>query len=193
MTQYKYLRGSRDSHESIEFDITRRGQYITTCVVNVQLLLAGITAFPCGNGDDCKLTSQQQVEVLEFLQAERQKLRDRYPVKTLAGWRESGLPTFDDYCSPGDVVDDELVEEMINCVPPVLMLSFCTQAGEAVSHERDERGAYRPTYTTFHRFVGGHWQYDGACFYKENINRYTGKSSLERRLDAARKEAESNG
>ena len=35
MTQYKYLRGSQDSREAVEFDITRRGQYITTCVVDV--------------------------------------------------------------------------------------------------------------------------------------------------------------
>lgn len=32
MTQYKYLRGSQDSREAVEFDIAGRGQYITTCV-----------------------------------------------------------------------------------------------------------------------------------------------------------------
>lgn len=58
MTQYKYLRGSQDSREAVEFDITRRGQYITTCVVDVDLLLCGIKAFPCGNGDDVKLTPE---------------------------------------------------------------------------------------------------------------------------------------
>ena len=30
MAQYTYLRGSRDSREAVTFDITRRGQYITT-------------------------------------------------------------------------------------------------------------------------------------------------------------------
>ena len=29
MAEYKYLRGSRDSREAVEYDITRRGQYIT--------------------------------------------------------------------------------------------------------------------------------------------------------------------
>ena len=39
MTPYKYLRGSRDSREVVEYEISRRGHYITTCVVNVDLLL----------------------------------------------------------------------------------------------------------------------------------------------------------
>lgn len=190
MNQYRYLRGSRDSYEAIEFDITRRGQYITTCVVSVQLLLAGITAFPCGNGDDCKLTPQQRVEVLEFLQAERQKLRDRYPVKMLAAWRESGLNALEDYCAPGDVVDFTIVEELMNSVPPTTLSGSCAQCGEPFNFEKDEQGRCRDTYATFHRLDGGHWQFDGYCFKGENINRYTGKSSLERRLEEARKEAE---
>lgn len=57
--KYKYLRGSKDSREVFEFDISKRGQYITTCVVDVDLLLCGIKTFPCGNGDDFKLTGQQ--------------------------------------------------------------------------------------------------------------------------------------
>lgn len=61
MTQYNYLRGSQSSRETIAFDITRRGQYITTCVVDVQLLLCGIKAFPCGNGDDVKLTARKWI------------------------------------------------------------------------------------------------------------------------------------
>ena len=35
---YKYLRGSRDSREIVEFDISKRGQYITTCVVDLSLI-----------------------------------------------------------------------------------------------------------------------------------------------------------
>lgn len=132
MTQYKYLRGSQDSREAVEFDITRRGQYITTCVVDVDLLLCGIKAFPCGNGDDVKLTPEQQFAILETVQQERKRITDSYPVKTYEGWRESGLPLFEDYCFPGDTVDEAMVEHFVNSVPPVLMLSFCTQAGGAV-------------------------------------------------------------
>lgn len=193
MTQYKYLRGSQDSREAVEFDITRRGQYITTCVVDVDLLLCGIKAFPCGNGDDVKLTPEQQFAILETVQQERKRITDSYPVKTYEGWRESGLPLFEDYCFPGDKVDDDMVQHFVDSVPPVLMLSFCTQGGEPYSSEADERGGSRPTYITFHDLGGGYWQFDGYCFYKENTNRYTRKSRLEERIDEARREVEADG
>ena len=46
MAQYKYLRGTCDSRESVEFDISKHSQYITTCVVDADLLLCGIKTFP---------------------------------------------------------------------------------------------------------------------------------------------------
>lgn len=95
MAEYTYHRGSQNSREAVEFDITRRGQYITTCVVDVDLLICGIKAFPCGNGDDVKLTPEQQLAILETVQQERKRITDSYPVKTYEGWHESGLPTGD--------------------------------------------------------------------------------------------------
>ena len=136
MTQYKYLRGSQDSREAVEFDITRRGQYITTCVVDVDLLISGLKAFPCGNGDDVKLTAQQRLAILELVQAERKRITDSYPVKTCEGWQASGLSSFEDYCFPGDRVDDDMVQHFVDSVPPVLMLSFCTQGGLLVLQRR---------------------------------------------------------
>lgn len=193
MTQYKYLRGSQDSREAVEFDITRRGHYITTCVVDVDLLISGLKAFPCGNGDDVKLTAQQRLAILELVQAERKRITDSYPVKTCEGWQASGLSSFEDYCFPGDRVDDDMVQHFVDSVPPVLMLSFCTQGGEPYSNEVDERGASRPTYITFHDLGGGYWQFDGYCFYKENTNRYTRKSRLEERIDETQREVEAHG
>ena len=193
MTQYKYLRGSQDSREAVEFDITRRGQYITTCVVDVDLLISGLKAFPCGNGDDVKLTAQQRLAILELVQAERKRITDSYPVKTCEGWQASGLSSFEDYCFPGDRVDDDMVQHFVDSVPPVLMLSFCTQGGEPYSNEVDERGASRPTYITFHDLGGGYWQFDGYRFYKENTNRYTRKSRLEERIDETQREVEAHG
>lgn len=192
MTQYKYLRGSRDSRETVEFDITRRGQYITTCVVYIDLLICGIKAFPCGNGDDEKLTAQQRLEILELVQMERKRITNSYAVKTLKGLRESGLSAFEDYCFPGDKVDEEMVEYFVNSVPPVLALSFCTQGGEPWSHEPDGDNGYRPTYVTFHDLGGGYWQFDGYCYYKENVNRYTRRSRLEERIEEARREVEAH-
>lgn len=189
MTPYTYTRGSRNGREAVAWDIQRRGQYITTCVVDVDLLLSGIRAFPCGNGDDVKLTPEQRLAILETVQEERKRILDRYPVKTYKGWEESGLRTFEDYCFPGDEVDDAVVEHFINSVPPVLLRSSCTQAGEAYSTEPDERtGRHRNTYTTFHRAGEGRWIFDGCCFYGENENRRTEPSKLQQLIDEARRE-----
>lgn len=107
----RYYKGSAESRETVEIDEVRSdGMYITTCAVNIDLLMCCISVFPCGNGDDYKLDPEQQIKVLEFAQAERKKIADSYPVKTYEGWHESGLPTFEDYCSPGDEVDEAMVD-----------------------------------------------------------------------------------
>ena len=119
MAQYRYLRGSKDSYEAVEFDVTKDGgnTYITTCVINVCLLLAGVTAFPCGNGDDIKLTPEQRLEVLEYLQAERKKITEGEVVKTLDGWHKSGLHSWEEYCKPGELVTEDIVDEFANSLP----------------------------------------------------------------------------
>lgn len=141
MAEYTYHRGSQNSREAVEFDITRRGQYITTCVVDVDLLICGIKAFPCGNGDDVKLTPEQQLAILETVQQERKRITDSYPVKTYEGWHESGLPTFEDYCFPGDTVDEAMVEYFVNSVPPRSYAVVLYAGGGAVqSRGRRARG-----------------------------------------------------
>lgn len=129
MTQYRYLRGSSDSRETVEYDIIRCGQYITTCVVDVDLLICGIKNFPCGNGDDVKLTARQQLDILEIVQDERRRITRGISAKTMDSWHRSGL-SFDEYCFPGDTVNEDIVADFINSVPPVMTFSFCTQAGE---------------------------------------------------------------
>ncbi len=185
----RYIRGTRVSSELVEFDIKKAGKYITTCVVNVNLLLYGVKAFPCGSGDDVMLTPEQRLEILEFVRCERKKITDSYEVKTYKGWCDSGLPTFEEYSFVGDTVDSEMVEHFVNSVPPMLMRSGCTQGGEAFSHECDEHGKFRPTYVTFHSLGNGRWMFDGYCFYEQNVNRYTRKSRLDERIDEARREA----
>lgn len=170
MATYRYFRGSRDTREAVEYDISDHGQYITTCVVDVDRLLCGIKVFPCGNGDDVKLTARQKLDIFELVQAERKKITSGIAVKTMDGWNGSGL-SFDDYFFPGDVVAEDVVDYFVNVVPPVLMRHDCTQAGEEVSTEKDDNGRYRATYTTFHCIGEGRWRYDGCCFKGENKNR----------------------
>lgn len=191
MTGYRYIRGGEHSREIVEFDIMSGDEYITTCVVDVEFLLYGIRKFPCGSGDDVRLSARQQLEILELVQEERKKLTSGVEVKTMEGWRRSGL-TFDDYFFPGDVVEEDIVDHFVNVVPPVTLQRGCVQVGEEHSEERDENGKYRPTYATFHRVVDGLCRFDGYCFKGENKNRVE-KTYRQERFDAlimqARKEA----
>lgn len=197
--ELRYYRGGRTEFEAIEYNIKKRGQYVTTCVINVALLTAGVKTFPCGSGDDVKLTPEQRVEVLKFLQEERKKITDKYPVKTYEGWRASGLPTFEDYCFPGDKVDEAVVDHLANSVPPVTYQPGFVQAGEAFSDEPDENGQWRRTYTTF-TIINEElddagralWLYRGCCFKGQDSNRVNRKSGLEELIREAEREAEKN-
>ena len=195
MALYRYIRGSRDNREAVEFDISKRGQYITTCVVDVSLLLCGILSFPCGNGDDVTLTGQHQLDILELVQAEREKITSGIEVKTMESWYGSGL-NFDDYCFPGDTVGEDIVDYFVNVVPPVTLRYDCIQAGEEHSSEPDGSGKYRATYTTFHRMGDGRCRFDGYCFKGENQNRVDktySRRQFEKCLAEARKEVEEGG
>ena len=195
MTPYRYLRGSCDSRESVEYDISRRGQYITTCAVDVDRFLCGIRTFPCGNGDDIKLTVWQQIDILELVLDARTKITSGIEIKTMESWNRSGL-NFEDYCFPGDVVGKDIVNYFVNVVPPTLTLSFCTQAGEEHSIELDEKGVYHPTFLTFHHIGEDRWQFDGFCFYKENQNRVEktySQQRIERLIAEISKEVKAHG
>ncbi len=190
--EMRYYRGSASSAETIDFSLeNENGDYITTCVINCNLLIANVRSFPCGDGDDYTLDPGEYLKALLFVQEQRKAITDRYPVKTYKGWQESGLPFFEDYCRPGDEVDEEMVEYFINSVPPVSLSSNCTQAGETYDAAVDEStGRRQCTYTTFHIIGEGRWKFDGYCFRKENVNRSARQTRLEQMIERARKEAE---
>lgn len=185
---FRYYRGGKDCYEAVELDEVRSdGMYITTCVVNMNLLTCGVSVFPCGNGDDRKLDPDEQLKILEFVQAERKKITDSFPVKTYEGWHKSGLRTFEEYCFPGDTVDEEMVDHFVNSVPPVTLRSDCTQAGEAYSSALDpDTERYRSTYITFSRLSSSLWRFEGYCFIGQTNNRTEAKTSLERRIEELR-------
>ena len=76
----------------------------------------------------------------------------------------------------GDYVEQAVVDNAMDCLPPACMTSRCSQMGEPYSHREDpETGEFRATYATFKR-VGGEWphsiwQYCGHCFRGENVER----------------------
>lgn len=195
---FRYYRGGRDCFEAVELDEVRSdGMYITTCAVNVDLLMCGIEAFPCGNGDDLKLDPEQQLKILEFVQTERRKITEGETVKSLDGWHKSGLRTWEEYCKPGELVTEDIVDEFANSVPPKTFKNGFVQTGEAYSTQPDENGVWRDTYTTF-TYHGKDdagrslWLHNGYCFVGQTNNRVEVKTSLERRIKELRG-VETNG
>lgn len=81
---------------------------------------------------------------------------------TVDDWRAAG--DFDKAAKPGDLVDEEIVQEFVNVLPPTTLRSNLVQAGEPYSHHFDpETERWRCTYTTFAK-VDGEWVYCGNCF-----------------------------
>ncbi len=76
----------------------------------------------------------------------------------------------------GDYVEQAVVDEAMDMLPPACMRSDCSQLGEPYSHREDpETGKFRATYVTFKKVAGkwpnGIWQYCGHCFRGENVER----------------------
>lgn len=75
----------------------------------------------------------------------------------------------------GDYVEQAIVDDAMDLLPPACMSSACSQIGEPYSHRMDPaNGKWRPTFTTFKRVTSGSngiWQYCGHCFCGENVER----------------------
>lgn len=57
----------------------------------------------------------------------------------------------------GDYVEQAVVDNAMDCLPPACMTSRCSQMGEPYSHREDpETGEWKTTYATFKK-VGGEW------------------------------------
>lgn len=78
-----------------------------------------------------------------------------------------------DALNVGDLVEEEIVDDLINCLPPACMRSDCSQLGEPHNHKIDDDGKTRATYVTFKRIAEGIWEYCGDCFRGENVQRGT--------------------
>lgn len=74
----------------------------------------------------------------------------------------------------GDYVEEAVVDNAINCMPPACMRSTCTQMGSPHSHRLDpQSGRWRATYATLRRCLdtSGVWEFCGYCFCGETEER----------------------
>ena len=75
-------------------------------------------------------------------------------LKTFANWNTR---TLDEYLMIGDTVDEELVDHLVNALPPITYNYLCVQIGGACDYVNG-----KSTFTTFAK-ENGEWVYKGEC------------------------------
>ena len=75
----------------------------------------------------------------------------------------------------GEAVGEDIVQYVINCLPPRTLTGRVVQLGEPYSHRPKQNGATfwqkcYPTYLTFVKQEDGMWHYAGTCFAGETTN-----------------------
>lgn len=73
----------------------------------------------------------------------------------------------------GDLVENEIVDGLMDCIMPACMRSDCSQLGEPSSTRIDENGKARTTFETFKKVDTDIWEYCGDCFKGENVQHGT--------------------
>ena len=88
--------------------------------------------------------------------------QNRRRLVTYADWETAG--SFEKCAKPGDLVEEEIVDNLVNCLPPASLSAHYFQLGEPHSHEYDPRkDRFCPTFLTFFPDSEG-WRYCGNCF-----------------------------
>lgn len=76
---------------------------------------------------------------------------------------------FSEALDPGDCVTEDVINNIVNALPPAYMRSDCVQSGEPYSCRIDDADRTRNTYQTFKRVADGIWEFCGDCFRGENV------------------------
>lgn len=91
-------------------------------------------------------------------------------IKTLKG-REESEKNWDDFCKPGELVDEDVYWYFLNILPPRNMGAGYLQVGEPHDSRPNPRtGRYMMTYTTFTKVEDKVWRYCGNCFPGEYVD-----------------------
>ena len=141
-----------------------------TVAVNVAQMMGGGTVFPDLEGNRVELTATHKFAALQCALIAQEQLKYSSHEKTMDEWTSSGAIDFDAYAEINDAVDEAIVQNFLELLPPAYNSSILMQMGEPNEHLPDEKGNYRPTYMTFEK-VDGKWYYRGYCFLGTTENR----------------------
>lgn len=141
-----------------------------TVEVDVSQMLNGGRWYKDQSGNRVELTLTQKYAALQTAVIAQDRLKYNDKKKTLDEWSESGALDFDSYVGLGDEVDEAIVDNFLELLPPACHTSHLMQMGEPNDHLPDEKGNFLPTFMTFEK-VDGKWYYRGYCFHCETRNR----------------------
>lgn len=180
--QIQYNKGGLHNMERIAVPVIRKsdGKPVANLETTVILVECGNIYHYLDNGFAVRLSDAQMVTVANEILKKRAEVRGT-GLKTLSGWRESGLPSVEDYLEVGDEVDGEMLDYFLNVLPPRTNRAGLLQVGGEISTVKNIDGGWLPTHLTFKQ-QGGTWRYAGRCFAgsAEPVQKY--QSSLERMM-----------
>lgn len=180
--QIQYNKGGPHNMERIAVPVISKsdGKLVANLETVVILVECGNIYHYLDSGFAVRLSDAQMVTVANEILKKRAEVRGT-GLKTLSGWRESGLPSVEDYLEVGDEVDGEMLDYFLNVLPPRTNRAGLLQAGGEISTAKNISGGWLPTHLTFKQ-QGGTWRYAGRCFAgsAEPVQEY--QSSLERMM-----------
>ena len=72
-----------NSSDIVEFEVKDAMYDVTTCVVDVEELIAGRNIFPCGSGSDFIVRPDKKAEIIRFVNEQRKSAHNNLTRKLL--------------------------------------------------------------------------------------------------------------
>lgn len=125
-------------------------------------------------GEKIVIIDEDKNTVKEFFEEKKEPVKNS--IRTATNFKprylskkeyDDAYQSFSSLVRVGDMVDEQIVEEFRDCIPPVAYNGRYLQCGEAYTHKFNYKTQkYEPAFMTFAKDVGV-WVYKGICFYKE--------------------------
>lgn len=120
-----------------------------------------------------KARSLYEGRELYLQERELEGLPDKVPCRILEGkmvYNRDWL--YFDALVPGDLIEEEVINELMDVVPPVSMSAGYLQVGEPYATKILD-GVERNVYSTYRKVAEETWKYCGVCFCGEKTERGT--------------------
>lgn len=159
------------------FGTTETGSYVLLqdgddeIKVDIESFLSHLLTFPNQHKEPVRLNPGQIFAVLQCFICKSNLCRNSENHKTLDEWTTSGMPNFDWFAKPGDIVDEAIYQNFLNILPPAAMSYGYLQVGEPFDHVPDENGNWKPIFMTFAQ-EDKEWRYLGYCFLHGTENKW---------------------